>query len=138
TCAGQDRAGAASARLGQEAPHPVDEVDGIAGFGDVVGGAGLEAELDVERRGLGRQEDHGRTTQVVVSHQLAHHLHTVELRHHDVENNDIGLPGAHGLETLDAVACGQDVEAFGLEAQLQHSPHDGVVVDDEDARLGHV
>src|SRR5205085_10235748 len=84
------------------------------------------------------QEDHGRTTQVVVTHQLAHHLHTVELRHHDVENNDIGLPGAHGLETLDAVACGQDVEAFGLEAQLQHSPHDGVVVDDEDARLGHV
>src|SRR3989440_4094266 len=55
---GQDRAGPASAGLGQQAPDPLDELDGVARLGDVVG-ARLEAQLDVERGGLGRQQDHG-------------------------------------------------------------------------------
>src|SRR5205085_1024132 len=48
-----------TAGLGQDVVDPLDQLQGVEGLGDVVGGAQFEPPLHVCRLGLGRQEDHG-------------------------------------------------------------------------------
>jgi hypothetical protein len=67
-------------------------------------------------------------------------LDAVATRHPDVHEDDVGaqqLRLAH--RGLTVVGLAHDLEAVeGADERAQPSPHDGVVVDDDDAQRGHL
>ncbi len=79
----------------------------------------------------GRDEDHGH----VAAEQLEH-LEAVELRHLDVEEQQVGGEVVHGLDRLEAVlALADDLEAArALEILAQHRARRLLVVHDHDAQ----
>jgi hypothetical protein len=60
----------------------------------------------------------------------------VDLRHHDVEENALGRPVAHGGETVGAVDGRADLKAGLDEGHLDHVADRAFVIHDEHAMLG--
>src|SRR5438045_4041430 len=65
--------------------------------------------------------------------EAAAHLDAVELRHHDVEQNEVRLSRAGGRQRLLAVARHDDVVAIVPQTRLEHANVGRCVVGDQDA-----
>src|SRR6266511_1003281 len=132
-------------RLGVEGPvldcrGRVDDVSdlldvlthGVERLGQVVGRAELDAAhhaLDVLER---RDHDHRNVAKLLVALDPRQSLVAVQLRHQDVEQDDVEGLGAKRLQRPAAVLDGGDAVALPLEVVRQDHAVDLVVVDDED------
>jgi hypothetical protein len=66
--------------------------------------------------------------------EAAHHLDAVELRHHDVEEHEVGRGLPDAGQRLLAVAGDDDVVPVRRQPPREHVPVLSRVVDDEDER----
>jgi hypothetical protein len=101
----------------------------VEGLGQVVVGAGVEAEDLVAQRAA-RRDDDDRCGQAFGARQ-AQHVQAIEPRHGEVEQHDVRHAGAPAAQGLGAVVADADPEAAPLERALQRGLHGGVVFDDE-------
>ena len=90
------------ALLAQPAPQHDQQVRRFNRLGQVVPGAGLDAFLAVALHGLGRHRDQRQVLAARQLAQLAHGLHAVHLRHHDVHQHHVDVRVV--LHQLDRVA----------------------------------
>jgi hypothetical protein len=124
--------------LAQHRAHPGEEGGVLEGLRQVVVAAGVESRDDVAGVGLRRHEDHRDRLEPGVALELAHDRDAVELRHHDVEEDQVRLELAGAGEPFLAVGCGLDLVAVRLEAHAQDLEVLRRVVDGEDeGRLAH-
>src|SRR5919106_1314828 len=111
-------------------PCSRDELGHLEGLRHVVVRAQLEADDDVDRVAL-RREDHDRHPAVLAD--LAAHLVAVERRQHEVEDDEIERLLAEVEQGRAAVAGGRHAEAGVAQAQLGDLADGGVVLDEEHA-----
>ena len=116
--------GAAEHRL--DAGH---QLAGVEGLGHIVIGAQLQADDLVHVVGAGGEDDDGDVARLA---QLAADLEAVHLRHHDVEDDQVGLVGLDLLQRLTAVIGGLDLESFLGEVEAGELDDIPLVVDDQD------
>jgi len=103
-------------------------------LGEVLVGTGLEPRDDVLRVGHHGHEDDRREGKIPHRLQPPAHLDAVELRHHDIEEDQVGPRRARDCEGLLTVTGGDDVVALAREARANDPDVARVVVDDQDAR----
>ena len=109
-----------------------DELAHSVRLGDVVVGADLDAEHDVEFLVARAQHDDGRRDPAV-----PHGATDVDARHpgeHHVDEDDVRVVPLDGLERLGAVTRTRDGEALATEADREREQLVLIVLDDEDAR----
>ncbi len=111
---------------GQQLAHPKR-------LGDVVISAQLQAQNLVGFFYPGREQDDGRSRLAVVD---ADELIAVHLRHHNVEQDQVGLLVARHVERFASVGCYDDAEALLGQVISHQRANTGFVIDDEDG-LGH-
>src|SRR5919106_1767045 len=110
--------------------RPAGELGHLEGLRHVVVRAQLEADDDVDRVAL-RREDHDRHPAVLAD--LAAYLVAVERRQHEVEDDEVERLLAEVEQGRAAVAGGRHAEAGVAQAQLGDLPDGGVVLDEEHA-----
>ena len=123
-----------AAQLGAHAAAELAQAELV--LGDVVVGADLEAEHLVELVGLGGEHDDRHDA---LRADAAADLHAVDVRQHDVEDDEVEVLAREGLEGLVAVARRDDLVALLLEREPQQLVDGLLVVDEQDlgAGLGH-
>src|SRR5579872_539061 len=107
-----------------------DELAELERLGEVVVGAGGQALDLVRHLVLGAQHDDRRFGEPADHGQQRD---AVDLRHHDVEHDDVRLPVAYEREALSAVGGTADFEAFFGESDLEQRADVALVIDDGDA-----
>jgi hypothetical protein len=107
-----------------------DELRHLEGLGDVVVGAGLEPDDDVDRVGPGG-EHHDRHRRGGADRPA--HLEPVEAGQHHVEHDRVRPLGAEAGEALVAGRGGEHLEAGGGEAAGRELTDRRVVLDEQDA-----
>ena len=127
------RSRAGTRRAAQDGADAGGQLIRVEWLGDVVVGAEVEALGLVGRGALGRQQDDRHRAAFA---QLAHDLDAVEVRHHDVEQDDVRPDLLGLLERLLAAVGGDDAEAFFAEGDRDELGDPRLVVRDEDQRLG--
>ena len=127
------RAGLSAGGAADDGPHARGELVGVERLGDVVVRAEVEALRLVGGRALGGEQDHRHRAPLA---QLPHHLDPVQVRHDDVQQDDVraDLLGL-GQRVLAAVG-GHDAEALLRERDADELRDARFVVCDEDERLG--
>ena len=83
---------------------------------------------------FGGDQDHRDERQRGVGLQPLDGLDAVHLRHHDVEQYEVGQQLAGLFQRLDAVPGGHDLVALALEAHLQNVDIVRHIVDDQNQR----
>ena len=115
-----------------DGPNAGRELIRVERLGDVVVGAEVEALGLVGGRALGRQQDDRHRPLLA---ELAHDLDAVEVRHHDVEQDDV-RPNLLGLgEGILAAGRGDDAEALLTEGDRDELRDPRLVIRDEDQWL---
>ena len=99
-------------------------------LGDVVVPAQFQPQHAVDLIIAGRQEDDRRAAGLA---DTAADLGAVQLRHGDIEHDQVRPLRREALERLRAVPGFEGVEAFLIEGKLHDFADMGVVVDDENA-----
>jgi 5-methylcytosine-specific restriction endonuclease McrA len=125
---------------GAVAENGVDALDQLAGaerLGDVVVRAHLEADLLVHVATLGRQEDDRHVLGLRIGLEALARLVAVELRHHDVQHDEVRLLRPRALQRLLAVECRDHLVAFHAEAEIQDMDDVDLVVHHQDPALRH-
>jgi hypothetical protein len=119
----------------QQRPHPAAELPDREGLGDVVVGAELEPEHLVEFVVPGGEHDDG---DGALGPEPLAHLEPVELRQHQVEDDEIHVLLGEARERLLAVTRVDDAEPVALERVAQELLDGVFVVNEEDGRrIGH-
>jgi len=103
-------------------------------FGNEVVGADVGGALHVAGLVQGRDHEDRYVVGRGVGAEALAHLEAAEARHHDVEQNQVGLPGCDLLQRLFAVGRGAQLVATIAQVGLQQLHPLGVVVGDKDAR----
>jgi len=106
-------------------------------FHEVIRGAETE---QIDNLGLAPargQNDHGHLSKIGIGAQRAQQPPPVEHRHHQIEHDQIRLQRLRAFETGAAVVGGGDTIAARAKLVLNQSKNEGIVVDDENGRLGH-
>ena len=125
--------GVASAVLGDRVLDDRGQRLGGERLGDVVDDPHHLHEALAHLIALGRQQHHRHVAEVGIGRQLAAHLVAVELRHHEVEQDEVRAPGPGLGQAGLAVGGRRHVEAGLGQDELDH-PDDGrAVVDDQDS-----
>src|SRR2546429_3213763 len=123
--------------LSEQLVDPFHQLPGAEGLRDVVVRAHVESELLVYVPSLRGEEDHrnvlGRRARLDVLADLV----AVELRHHDVQHDEIGLLGLHLFERLFSIERGDDLVALHPQTEVQDVDDVDLVVDDQDLPFGH-
>ena len=115
----------------QTAVDPSPQKHGVEGLRQVVLGPQLDAAhdaLDVLERG---DHDHRDVAQLAVRLHLREHLEAVDLRHDDVEQDDVEGFRTQNLQCPTAILRGREPMPFSLEATRKQQAVDRVVVDDK-------
>ena len=118
----------------QQRAHPRQQLGLVDRLGEEIVGAGFDA-LDTLFAGVEcgdhhhRQDPPGGSFADAPAHLVAGHA-----RHHDVEQDQVGLGVRHLLERFGAGGCGDDLVAFYGEQIRQQLDVARRVVDDEDLR----
>ena len=115
--------------------HPREHDGRLDGLGDVVDGAQVQALLLVRDRVHGGHEDHRQVARGGIGTQALEHGIAVHLRHHDVEQHEVGP----GLARRDPQGADPGVGDPHAEMRREHlAQHREVlrrVVDDEDGAV---
>ena len=127
-----------AARLARRAPeqrlYAGDELLPSEGLDDVVVRTGLEAPHPLQLVTSGRQHQHGHLAEVS---DALERLEPVQVRHRDIEDDEVGPPGVHLAEARPAVRRLADERPRPRQEGLDEAADVGVVVDDEDAGALH-
>ena len=110
------------------------EGGGVEGLRDVPDRAELVAVQVVRLLGARRQEDDRQLARGLVTAQLAGDLPAVEVRHHHVEQDEVGQQLSRQLERLLAVARLDRVHPLEAQVDAAEQPDRGLVVDDQHER----
>src|SRR5581483_176896 len=121
-------------RAPQDGADAGDELLRVERLGEVVVGAEVEAGDLVLVLAFGGEHDDGRLS--VALAEPARDLHAVDLRHHQVEHDQVGVDGADLLERLAAVVGRLDLVALGAQVELHQLDDVALVVDDEHGGSG--
>ena len=103
-------------------------------LGEVFVGAGLESRHHVLGVGLGGAQDDRHERQRRVALELLADLDAVDLRHHDVEQNQVGQKRPDGGQRLLAIGGLLELIALRTEPRHENVAVGFVVVDDQDTR----
>jgi hypothetical protein len=104
----------------------------MEGLGDVVIGAEVKALGLVGRRPLGGEQDHRDRSLFA---ELPHDLDPVEVRHHDVEEDDVRADLLGLREGVLASGRGDDPEPLLAQRDRDELRDPRLVISDEDQRL---
>src|SRR5438552_2802770 len=85
---------AVGARLPENRVDAFDQLAGTERLRDVIVGADLEADLLIDVPSLGRQQDHRDVARLGLGLEHLAGLVAVELRHHDIEHDQVRMLGA--------------------------------------------
>src|SRR4051794_18803229 len=128
----QRRLGAAGFRFvaPQDGVDAGNELGGREGLDHVVIGAEPQAVDAIGLTALGGQKDdrHARTAGRA---QMTHDLEPTDARQHEIEHDEVGMPGRGAGERGVAVACGARVVVGALEVARDDLGDRRLVVDDE-------
>ena len=120
---------------GQRA-HARDQHDIGDGFCQEIVGAGFQPAVAVGRA-VERGDHHdGNVMRGRIGLEAAADLETVDIRHHDVEQDDVAFGAGADRQRLGAVRGGHHVEIFGGQAGFEQLDVGRDVIDDENTR-GH-
>ena len=118
---------------GQEALNPGHQLGRVERLDQVVVGARPQAaDLLLDLAFSGEHDDRDVAGGPFLGPDLRRHLVAVELREHDVEEDQVRSLGAPQAEPLRAVGGNDDFVALLLQRVLKQALHVGVIVDDED------
>ena len=118
---------------GEQALDPGEQLCRVERLDEVVVGAGPQAAHLLLDLALGRQhDDRDVAGGPLLRPDLRGDLVAVELREHDVQEDQVGCLGAPQAESFRAIRGDEDVVALLLERVLQESLDVRVIVDDED------
>jgi hypothetical protein len=122
----------------QEVADPQHDLETVEGLGEEILGAGLERPLlGVAGRVGGQDED--RQEDVVGNPELLDDRDPIQVRHHQIEQDQVGLELAVETEHLSGIRGALDLAVAGLRQHaLEESHVRRLVVDDEDPRLGRI
>jgi len=121
---------------GRAADHRPDagrKLVGVERLRDVVIGAEVEALGLVGRGALGREQDDRHRALLA---ELAHDLDSVEVRHDDIEKDDVGADLLRLGESVLPARRGDDPEALLAQGNRDELGDPGLVIGDEDQGLG--
>jgi hypothetical protein len=116
----------------QVAGHPGQHLFGLDRLGDVVGGADAQAGHLLRHVAERRQEDDDRLAGLRARLERTADLEAVHLRHHHVEQDQIGVRLGRDVEGRLAAARRQDAVTAGLQRPDQHLQVDGAIVHHQD------
>src|SRR5262245_5057494 len=116
--------------------HAGQQLVGIERLAHIVHGAQFEPLDDVGSLGLGRQEDDRNLAPLLGGLKLPASLKAVHLRHHNVQQDEVGPYSAYHIERLAAVGGDADLVAPFLERSRQHLNIGRGVLDYEYAAAG--
>jgi hypothetical protein len=124
----------------QHRPHAADELAWAEGLGDVVVGSELQASNAVILLALGRKHNHRDARDLA---DQAQRLEAVEVRHHHVEQDQIGQAVAQLLQRSCAGGRFEDLKTVVFEVEPDEVDDARLVVDNQDAAfpglcVGHV
>ncbi|KAJ3049423.1 hypothetical protein HK102_012508, partial [Quaeritorhiza haematococci] len=120
----------------QQAADPAEQLDLVDGLGQEVVGPGLDPALEVGRLVEGGDHQDQQVLGLGVGPELAADLEAGEPRHHDVEQQEVGLELLDDLQRLLAVARRADVAIDVPQVRFQQLDVLGVVVGDHDFGAG--
>ena len=106
----------------------------LEGLGQIVVAAGIQPLDHVARIGFGGDKDDRDRSQRAVLLEHAHHGDAVELRHHDVEQDQVRLEVAGFRKSLFTIGGGRHFVAVRLETHAQDLEVFRRIVDRENAR----
>src|SRR5438552_3210963 len=113
---------------------PGQQLAGAEGFGDVVVGADLQPDHNVNLFGLGAEDD-DRHPQAGFANVPAD-VETRNIGKHDVEQDQVGLIELDAAEGLAAGLRLDHLVAFFLEGEMDRLPDHRLIVDDQGAGFG--
>src|SRR5882724_10944805 len=121
--------------LVQPDPYQREQDLDVQGFGDVVVGAGFDAQSAIVAHGLGGQSDDWYPAPTLAARADAPHgFQAVHLRHHDVHQYQVDVWVAlEMLECFATVARDEQFGALGLQDTTQREDVAHVVFGDQDA-----
>jgi hypothetical protein len=128
--------GARSAAAAGQRAHAGFELVEVEGLGQVVVGAGVQAQHPVAH-GAARGEDQHRGAQALGA-RPRQHLQAVQARQAEIEQYDIRHRRAPAVQRTGAVAAHRHLHPAALEAALQGGLHRGVVFDQEQLHRGRI
>ena len=120
-----------------DVPHPRHQVDGIHRLGEEVGGAqvqGRRLHFAVVDRG---KNEHGDAGELSAGADRLQDVQPVDARHHDVQQEDVGIFLLEDRDDLPGIAGGGQVGEAGVLQILRHRLDvDRFIVNDHDFRGG--
>ena len=116
----------------QPGAHPRHDLLGLEGLDDVVVGAALQAEHDVDRVALGGEHD---DRHAALGPDLPAHLEAVGAGQHEVEQHDVGPLPPERAERRVAVRDDGRLEPLAAQHDAEHLGERRVVVHHEHAAL---
>src|SRR5688572_26079645 len=129
--------GALRHRLAEELVDALHELPRAERLRDVVVRAHVESQLLIDVPALRGEEDHRGLLRGGVRLDRLADLVAVELRHHDVQHDEVRLLGLHPLERLLSVQRRDHFVALHPQAEIEDVDDVDLIVDHEDLSLGH-
>jgi hypothetical protein len=103
-------------------------------LGQIFVGSRFQTGDHIRAGRLGGDEDDGHERQVCIGFEPPAHFHAVELRHHDVQQDEVWKVLHGGRERLLAVGGLEQFIALGRKPRHQNVAIHLVVIDDQNAR----
>src|SRR5262245_22054940 len=123
--------------LAEDRVDALHQLSGAEGLGDVVVGAHLEAHLLIHVAPLRGEQDHRDVARLLVALERLAGLVAVELRHHDVEHDQVGLLGLRLLDGLLAVERRDDRVPLHSKTEVEDVDDVDLVIHDQNLPLRH-
>ena len=79
-----------------------------------------------------RDQDHGDIGQIGLGFEGMQQLQAIELRHHQVGDDQVGHVGACARQDVERCSVQAQTMAFMTQDQLDQAPDGGIVIDDDD------
>ena len=123
-------------RTAQDRLHARQQLARIERLRQIIVGAEIEPDDAIDVVAAGRQHQHGRSRARLA--QLLQHVESRQAGKHDVENDEVVVLALRAAQPLDSGRDARELEPFRREILDEHLGQAHVVVDDQQAMVGHV
>lgn len=117
-----------------EIPDSGDELDHVERLSDHSGDRSVRKSLDELRRCRRGRENGGKFDPGCL--ELLQNGESVQLRHHEVEEEEIEMLVAELIDRIVSIGREHDIESIFDQDSAEHDPDGGFIVGDQDARHG--